>query len=152
MKQGKSKLILEMEQVLTDLHNDGLISSAELPHGQYNCWGFAALKHGFEDKPRWLDRDLMNRYLKDRTKLVVGIPEPGDIGVFRREDGWLLHTTIVYETGNTTKDIKFIHKPGGYCLELVSLHRMDHDPWYYEDYGHVTEYRRKEVRLNESTQ
>jgi signal peptidase I len=86
----------------------------------YNCWGFTSSMKGWTENLTWIDRDLMEYLLKEKTKHISKSKvKVGDIIVFRDEDyeNELLHTAII----TSPKRKEFIHKPGGCDLEMQNL-------------------------------
>ena len=111
----------------------------------YNCWGFTAALHGWEQEFEWLWREYMDELLESRS-ILVSEPEQGDIIVFRvgpeydyddyYEEGTLLHTGTVYSTMN---GIRIVHKPGSMMLCVQSIEDIIEE---HEVYGDNFEFRR----------
>jgi hypothetical protein len=137
----------EVSAILRDLYADNLIESDEFPDEyHYNCWGFVAKENGFDEDLYWMSDDRMEEYLEEKSHNITE-PKAGDIAVFR-SGSYLLHTAIIYEVGETPDDMKFIHKPGGWELEIIDMEDMI--AVHGNTYGtSVAEYRRSNSRGGE---
>lgn len=82
---------------------------------EQNCWGFTAQALGWVDEPVWLSQGTMERMLAGHTvKINKNKVMPGDIVVFRKHSGELLHTAIILNKSCTS----FIHKAGGHPITV----------------------------------
>ena len=113
------KEIIEPELTkLQKLCNNKNISLSKInPNStMFNCWGFTAFVFNWLPILQWFGEYEMNYCITKFTRLVKK-PQVGDIVVMKDCYGDLEHTAILVDA----KEMKMIHKPGIYKLEVNDL-------------------------------